>query len=265
MTPCGVLPIIDENYAVAGGYGTGHVARDYQAAPLNYLATIHGIPNGRVAISPYTSEKEMFAEWEHLQQDDCRLTDLWRRSGLKYVGQKQTSRCWGYAPTWLMESCYLRMGYHVPDLSPDYLCSLLTNFQNRGGSGVEFVKAAAEKGLPLANMVPNGTLYFKETDEIKASAALHKVTEFDDLDYKNKLLIAAYLRHNIGVTVGVPGWPGGAHEVALTQLLNYQSKWWWEFFNPWGSGWGDGGFGLLPYGTQFNEAGAVRKVSPSLV
>jgi hypothetical protein len=164
-----------------------------------------------------------------------------------------------------MQYCYLRMGYAMPQLSPDYVCTQLTNFQDQGGSGVEFIKAAAQMGLPLATLVPNGTLRFKKTDEILKSAELHKVTEFDDVDCGDKLKIAAYCRLGMPVSVGVPGWPGGAHEVVVTQLSYYQSKWWWLFFNPWGTEWGNNGFGLLPYGAAFDEAGVVRKVSPSLV
>jgi hypothetical protein len=265
INPVGVLPIVDQYYAPPSGYGLGHKPRDYQTYPMHCLSASSVLPVGRVVISPYASDKEMFDEWDALQDDDQRIKDLWVRSKMVYVGQKQTNRCWGYAPTWLMMFTYLRMGYTVRDLSPDYICTLLTNYRNEGGSGVEFIKSAAEKGVPLANLVPNGTLYFKETDAILESAGHHKITEYDDLDYRHYTLIAKYLRHNIGVTVGVPGWPRGSHEVCLTGLRKYNNKRYWEFFNPWGSAWGDAGFGLLPYGTQFDEAGAVRKVSPSLV
>lgn len=256
----GGYPVIGDDLVASGKpgeFGTGYQQRDYAAFPENCLGMADHAPIKRIPMK----------EWPELirykKEKKLWITDKCDAMGLSVKNQKSTSYCWIFAPTHGMEIRYILMGNKKLILSPSYAGSIIKGGRNQGGSGIVGIKFLAERGT-CTQEYHGETLQTRNiTPEAHGNAEHHKITSYDDMDYRDDELIGSYILADYPVTVGIPAW---WHEVLLTEIVHDGRRHHFVFDNSWSTSFGKNGRGVLSGAKErFSEAGAIRSVTPSLV
>lgn len=251
------FPIVDDSKAHSPEeYGRGYVSRDYSEHPLG-----DGLKSG--AEMPTLSKESILERLRFKTAHKRWVTDRCDAAGLTVKNQRQTSLCWGNAPTHGAEVCYITQGGTKKVLSAASVTCRINGFRNQGGSGISAVKGLVKFGACTESRWGNTSFeHGLDNEENHKNAMLHRIVEYDDLNPHDNLAIQTRIVNDIPVTVGIPAW---GHEVLIVALIEEGGVIYYVFDNSWGTGYGNNGRGVLRGRmAQFDEAGAIRSVTPSV-
>lgn len=250
MKTFGGHPLLEE---IPAGMGTGYIPRDYASYPLGALEFAKSAPEVK-----RLTEQEILEAIPAKTAAKSWITDNCDRVGSKVKNQSRSNYCWGHAPCRGMECLYVLSGGVPHTLAAFDACAVIMGGANRGGSGIVWIKFVADRGVCVERLHKPMDFSSRRTPEQEANAQLHKIDTYDDLDPNDRLLIASYVVQNIPVTVGIPSM---SHEMLITYLVADGRSIGFGCDNSWGTG--DGVNGRRVTTARFDEAGAIRSVTPS--
>ncbi len=250
MKTFGGHPVLE---AIPPGMGTGYISRDYASHPMGVLKYAKEMPSiksmAEAEILEAIAEKNAAKNW---------ITNLCDRVGSKVKNQKNSSYCWGHAPCRGMECLYVFSGGVAHTLAAFDACAVIKGGSNQGGSGITWIEFVTERGVCVESLHAPMDFSSRRTAAQEANAQLHKIDAYDDIDPSDRLLIASYVVNDIPVTVGIPSM---GHEMLITHLVADGRSIGFGCDNSWGTS--DGVNGRRVCTARFDEAGAIRSVTPS--
>lgn len=148
-------------------------------------------------------ENEWKSRLKDQQDAKASLFDLRERyyDTLKSLDQDGFGYCWAFSTTKAV--MYIRAVMNQFDrLSAWAVASIIKNYRDQGGWGSESLEWIAKNGVPTLEKWPQGaggsSARQYDTPDMRANAALHKVTEWWDgtqsREQNKKIMISAFLR-----------------------------------------------------------------------
>lgn len=256
------LIVVDDSFRVDPNLdvGTGYEGRDLQEYPRNPFEFC-AAPTFKAL-----SLKELVEIAKEKKAKKNRIIDKCDAVGSKVKNQSRSNYCWNHAPIRGEEIRYVLQGGKIFTLSAFWGAARIKRGMNRGGSGIVAVRYLHDHGAPVESM--HAPMNFKVNNDpaTEANAALHQLPSWNDLEPRDRLLIAtAVLVYERPVTVGIPAW---GHEVVITfyEPTERGDDIDEGFDNSWSTNWGDNGRGILRGRMKiFDEAGAIGDAEPASV
>lgn len=239
------------------GYSTGHIPRDYSAVPYGAqpFASKFDLP-----VIPRSEWGDRVKAMEGSSIKDLYLAAVADPAvQMKCKDQNGTNYCWVNAPTMAVELLRLVQNQPYVDLSPASAGGPIKNYRNVGGWGGEALERIVSHGVCASSIWPaNGISSKYNTQEATTNAALHKVTEWWELEPRNLDQLATCLFYRIPVPIGLNWW---GHEVTAVSM-DVDGVW---ILNSWGMGYGSNGLAKLSFSKATpDDAVAPRVTVPSV-
>lgn len=223
--------------AVPLGLSKGRVPRDRSQIPTGSM------PFSKSFSMPIIPRAEWPDRIADMERTKSRLSDICTQAGIPPLNQNGTNYCWAHGPVTAMEIMRAVNGLPYVNLSAASVAAPIKRGANQGGWGGEALEYMVEHGTVSAEFWPlnsrNTSLDSKP--EVQANRALHKVTEWLDLDNRDFDQLMTCLLLRIPVAIGLNWW---SHEVCAVDPVYEGGKFQVRIRNSWGS-WGDNGYGLL--------------------
>jgi len=210
---------------------------------------------------------ELSSRLKDLKQANSTLRDISRFAGIESKDQANTNYCHANSPALAIEILRAVQGESHVVLSPGSIGGPVTGYRNDGAVIEDDLRQIVEYGAATVDFVPANQISKSGWKPgAVENAALHKVTHWWDLGYKDDrmfLRCATLVLQGIPVCVGYNWW---SHAVTLTGLVEISSgRFGFEFRNSWGSSYGDDGYGVLAEGKGTpDSAYAPRQATASL-
>ncbi len=171
--------------------------------------------------------------------------------------------CWAHSSTSAALIVRAIAGEPYADLSAYAVACTIKGYRDEGGWGAESLEFIASKGIPTAQFWPQQSMSRgNDKPETWANAALHKFTEWMDLEPNNKAQFVTCLLLGIPVVSDHSWWSHSICALDLVSLNPFRTRIW----NSWGDSWEQNGTGILE-GSKAIPDGmlAPRVMTPSLV
>jgi Papain family cysteine protease len=226
---------------------TGLIPRDYRACPVGYLGAL-----ARPFDLPLIPRPEWRERLSLQQATKSQLSDLRERGmfGQRIPARDQDGKgyCWAHSS---VSACLLmRAAQNQPyaDLSAFAVACIIKNYRDEGGWGSQSLEWIAKNGVPTSKTWPQQSMSpANDTPEMRAEAALHKVTEWMDGDPRSIDQLVTCLLLNIPVVSDFNWW---GHSVCSMDLVDVDPKRLpgslrTLILNSWGDSWSQNGAGVL--------------------
>lgn len=241
------------------GFKTGLIPRDYDSHPLGYLACAKPFD------LPLMTDDEIEAAIRRKDAEMSWLDDI-RNRGM--FGQQIPSRdqngkgyCWKHSGTSANLLVRARDNQPYVDLSAYAGACMIKGFRDQGGWGAEGIEWCAEHGDPSSQFWPQQSMSRSNDNPATwANAALHKITEWMDLEPRNVRQMATCLCNDIPDVIDLNWW---GHSVCACRLIrwnggkNIKIRIW----NSWGDSWKAAGMGDL----EGNQAVPDGQIAPRVL
>lgn len=216
----------------------GRIPRDYTLEPFGALAFAQPFD------IPLIPRSEWTVRIQQMEQTKTRLSDLLLRAGIPSKDQDGTNYCWANAPTTCIETLRCVNGDPYVPLSPASVAAPIKNFRNQGGWGGEALEYIVAHGIASTEFWPEAAIKKQYwTEEEKANAMLHIVTEWLELRSRNFDQLMTCLLLRIPVAIGLNWW---SHEIAaIDPVVISTNKFGVRFRNSWSDSYGSKGFSIL--------------------
>lgn len=182
-----------------------------------------------------------------------------RRNGSVLI----SGNCWFHSGTSAHLVLTAAMGEPYEDLSAYAGACIIKDYRDEGGWGAEGVEWQAANGIPTSQFWPQQSMSkSNDTPAMRANAALHKITEWMDLEPNNmKAQLVTCLLSNIPVVVDFNWWSHSVCALDVVSLSPFSIRIW----NSWSDTWSENGTGVLT-GSKAMPDGAIapRVVMPSV-
>jgi hypothetical protein len=246
------------------GQGMGLIPRDFSRCPVGYL--MYAKPFDLPLMTDQEIQDGIVAQEIHkssLQHLRDKAAD---GSQMPSYDQNGQGYCWAYSSTCAASLARVAMGLPYIRLSAHKVGCFVKGYRDQGGWNAQSVAHIAEHGVPSEAIWPAKSMSrSNDTPEMRANAALHKITEWMDLAEGGEILkrqIATALLHNCPIAVDFNWW---GHSVCAVRLLSW-NPFKYLIWNSWTNSWGENGMGALEGSrTMPNGAIAVRVSNPSVV
>lgn len=218
----------------------GLIPRDYSVNPVGYMA----------CAKPFDLPLIPEDEWEErLAEQKARRANLIEVRNRGMNGQPIPSRdqngkgyCWAHSST---SACLLVRALNnqpYADLSAFAVACVIKNFRDQGGFGSQSLEFIANRGIPTSEFWPQKSMG-RENDNEKTweNAKLHRVSEWMDLDPRNKAQYVTCLLSNIPVVADRNWWSHSTCDVAIESFKPFR-VWTW---NSWSDSWKERGMGII--------------------
>ena len=267
-----IITINDQNWqqhaAPPSGQGMGLVPRNFAKYPQGYLMCAKPFD------LPLLTDEQIEAGIVAQEQNKSSLQHIRdiaaNGSRMPSYDQNGQGYCWAYSSTCAASLARIAAGLPYVRLSAHKVGCFVKGYRDQGGWNGESVAHIAEQGVPSELLWPAKSMSrSNDTPEMRANAALHKITEWMDLadggaDLKRQLATA--LLCNMPVAADYNWW---SHSVCMVRLIAWGpngSKMKTRLWNSWSDSWSDAGMGDLEGSRAIpNGAIAVRVVVPSVV
>jgi hypothetical protein len=235
--------------------------RDYNSAPF-------GSASRPSRDFQYTFESDRNKLRDRIQRADENKTtpDDWRMAlKVPVLDQDQWGYCWFYGTCGAMLNCYAMTGGVVPNLNPFPTAYRIKNGRNEGGWGEEALRGIEQYGVVEESLWSGHEAKMSNWDrqEVKANAALHKVTESLELPRRDILALVSVLTDPFRprpVTVGYDWW---GHLIYAVRAGWKDGKFLVKIVNSWKETWGEKGTAWLTESKAIaSEQIAIQRVSP---
>ena len=222
------------------GRSRGLIPRDYSVNPVGYCSA------ARPFDLPLIPESEWQERLDAIIAAKAQLSDV-RNRGMN--GQPIPSRdqdgygyCWGHSSTSAALIVRAASGLPYADLSAFAVCCIIKNYRDQGGWGSESLEWIAKYGIPTSATWPQqSTKRSNDNEAMRAEAAKYKITEWMDLEPRDKNQFVTCLLMGIPVVTDLNWWGHSICTLDLVSLNPFRTRIW----NSWGDGWGDNGMGIL--------------------
>jgi len=241
-------------------FSGGFIDRDYKSFPEGFYAP------------KYSGEVYERSQWAELMKlQDAEETSPWHvhKKNCPILNQRSLPYCWAYGPTAGIMNRYAAVGYDpAPVLSATSFAAQGKKWVKRGGWAAEAIRYIEKFGIADTEAWPDAKWDkdLPKQEEVKRSAAMHGLVEFEELPRMNfDVAMSALLDpyDSCPVTLGLSWW--GHLVVALKAVSLGRNKWGMIIANSWGTGWGDKGYGVLTESkSKANEYVAIRRVKPKV-
>jgi hypothetical protein len=227
-------------------HGTGRVERDYKAMPVGCSPYV---PVRGIEAWPMSKILDVVRE---RKAAGAGMAALRKRAGYQPLNQQQTSFCWANAAV----NCYrmARAMQNEPyvDLSPASVAAPIRGYRNQGGLGIEAVPYIAEHGVCTTDLWPANAID-RRLDNPKSQANranyvangwFEAVAQNDGqgADVRLRLMYTLALLYH-PQALGYAWW---GHEVMGLDVVEVEPGSLGILIeNSWGTGWGEGGLGVL--------------------
>lgn len=224
----------------------GAVPRDYSVQPTEMFA-----PPSEIKLIPRSEWEDRIREKERLK---TRISDILlagdKGKPIPSTDQNGHGYCWAYSTVGCVQAIRAINNQPYVRLNPHAVAAIIKNGRDEGGwcgLSAQFLK---EHGVPSFEFWPEHSRSLSnDTREMRANAALHKVTE-DWVDLTKQVYdrnltfdqVASCLLSNIPVAGDFNWW---GHSVLLCDLVLVESgSFGIRSRNSWTDGWGDRGFSV---------------------
>lgn len=222
--------------AVPADMSRGYEARDWSKQPFCSMAGAVALP----AIIPRTVWTEKI---QAMEASKSRVSDLIIQAGIPPLDQNGTNYCWTNGVVTCIESNRCANGLPYVKLSSASVAAPIKGYRNQGGWGGEALEYIVQHGVAAASMWPPNAISRSYFDSTRENAALHKVTEWYDLNSRNFDQLMTCLLLRIPVAIGLNWW---SHEVAaIDPVVVSPGRYGVRIRNSWGPDYGDNGFAIL--------------------
>lgn len=161
-------------------YAKGFIPRDFDTHPHGSL--VYAAPFNIPTI-PRDEWPDRIADMERTK---TRLSDIADQAGVPRLNQESLGYCHCFCLAYAIMAFRAAMGLPFKLLSASSIGGPVTSFQNRGAYVFDDLEQAVNVGICEARIYPMTTTsrqYY--TEEARQNAALHKVTEWFDLQPRN--------------------------------------------------------------------------------
>jgi hypothetical protein len=166
--------------------------------------------------------------------------------------------CWAHSSTSAMLLTRAREHQPYADLSAYMVACIIKGYRDEGGWGSESLEFISQNGIPDSKFWPQQSMSrSNDTPEMRANAALHKVTEWMDLEPRNKAQLVTCLLLNIPVVVDYNWWSHSVCAMDLVSLNPFRIRIW----NSWGDSWSENGSGILEGSKAIPDGQIAPRVS----
>ncbi len=243
------------NFAPPEGCGRGLEERDYNAYPVGY--------NSKPFDIPLIPESEWPAKLAQQQAAKAQLHNI-RNTGknggrIPSTNQGSTNFCWAHSSVGAVMLLRAAQGEPFEQLSATAVACIIKNFKNVGGWGSQSLEFITERGVPNTAHWPEGPEGIKrhyDSDGTWQNAAKHKVTEWMDLQPRNKAQFVTCLLNNLPVVTDLNHW---SHSVVTMSIISL-NPFWTLIWNSWGDDWGEFGTGVLKGSKAIPDGAIVPRV-----
>jgi len=232
--------------------GTGAVPRDYTVDPVEMFE-----PPSAIKLIP---RSEWSARIKEMEETKSRLSDV--RGGIPSLNQGPVGYCWGHST--VHDVILLRALSNQPyvPLSAYAVAAIIKGGRDEGGWCGLSAKFLKEVGVPSQDFWPQGNRSLSlDTPEMRANAALHKVTEeWMDLTrpvYANDMTFDMVMSCLLARTPATGDFNWWGHSVCLLDPVEVErGSFGIRIWNSWGDEWEDRGMAILR-GSKAIPDGAV--------
>jgi hypothetical protein len=242
---------------------TGLIPRNYATHPVGY--SMHAKPFDL----PLIPQSEWQARLDARIAAKAQLSDIRNTSGpnggpIPSRDQDGVGYCWAHSSTSAALLVRAVQGEPYADLSAFAVACIIKNYRDEGGWGAESLEWIAANGIPTSQYWPQQSMKrANDTPEMRANAALHKYTEWMDLDPNQmKAQLVTCLLLGIPVVSDFNWWGHSVCSMDLVSINPFRTRIW----NSWGDSWSENGTGILE-GAKAIPDGAIapRAMTASLV
>lgn len=248
--------------------GMGYVPRDFAKYPQGYLFCAK--PFDLPLMTDDEIEAAIIAQ-ETNKSSLQHLRDI-AANGQRMPSYDQNGQgyCWAYSSTCAASLARIMAGLPYVRLSAHKVGCFVKGYRDQGGWNSQSVDHIAEHGVPSEDLWPAKSMSrSNDTPEMRANAALHKITEWMDLAPRGataRRQQATALLHNMPIATDRGWWGHSTCDVRLIAWGPNGSRMKTRTWNSWTDSWSDAGMGDIE-GSRVDHDGAiaVRVVNPSTV
>lgn len=230
--------VTDKNLLPPDGYKSGLVERNYDDYPVAY--------NSKPFTLPLIPESEWADRLAAQKAAKAQLSDI-RKIGnfgniIPSTDQNGKGYCWAHSVVSAM--MLLRAVQNEPyvELSAYAIACIIKNYRDQGGWGSQALEWVAAHGCPSSEFWPLKSMSrSNDNAAMRANAARHKVSEWMDLQPRNKAQLVTCLLLNIPVVSDFNWWGHSVCSMDIVSLNPFRTRIW----NSWSDRWGDKGEGIL--------------------
>lgn len=158
--------------------------------------------------------------------------------------QQSTNYCWVNACVGALEITRAKQNQKYIDLSPASCGSIITNFRNIGGYGLDAIEFLHDKGAVPSNLWPANAISKTYNTTVNNNERVKfRVDEWNEIAQNDLNQLNAALDAGFVVCAGLSWW---RHEIIFIDLdIDNNGNIVYVFRNSWGSNWGDNGHGVM--------------------